>query len=379
MRVGNQRAVMVLCALGWLVLIGGMANALSFNFVPASGTSQDAVNAFAQAGARWSALFADPVTVNININFTTLGTGILGSSSSSQLLYSYSSVRNALLNNRTSANDYTAAAHIPTGSSFGMLINRTSNSPYGAGSATPYLDNNGNANNSMIMLSRANAKALGLIAGSGSGTDAYISFSSAYKWDFNPADGITAGTLDFVGIATHEIGHSLGFISGVDVLDRYGSGAYQDGVFSYVSPLDLFRYSSQSTLSGVIDWTADKRAKYFSIDGGVTSLGLEALGVKYGDGRQASHWKNGLRLGIMNPTVGYGQLMTTSNLDIEALDVIGWDQFAAQSSSSSLASAPSLQTLSQHDGISTPEPETIIMIATALAGLVGVVKKRIRK
>ena len=47
-------------------------------------------------------------------------------------------------------------------------------------------------------------------------------FSSAFSFDFNPDDGVTAGQMDFIGVAIHEIGHALGFISGVDTYDYYG-------------------------------------------------------------------------------------------------------------------------------------------------------------
>src|SRR5690606_11215974 len=102
-------------------------------------------------------------------------------------------------------------------------INRTVNNPHGANSATPYvdtsltdIDSDGHANNNWIQLTRANAKAVGLIAGNDAGLDGTIRFSSSFAFDYDPSDGITPGTMDFIGVAIHEIGHSLGFTSGVD-------------------------------------------------------------------------------------------------------------------------------------------------------------------
>ena len=43
--------------------------------------------------------------------------------------------------------------------------------------------------------------------------DAGIGFNSAHSFDFNPDDGITAGSLDFDAVVVHEIGHALGFTS----------------------------------------------------------------------------------------------------------------------------------------------------------------------
>jgi len=45
-----------------------------------------------------------------------------------------------------------------------------------------------------------------------------------------------------------------------------------------------------------------------------------------GDGYQASHWQNQNEiLGIMDPTIALGERMQISDLDLTALDVIGWD------------------------------------------------------
>ena len=64
---------------------------------------------------------------------------------------------------------------------------------------------------------------------------------------------------------------------------------------------------------------------YFSIDAGATNLATFATGRYNGDGDQASHWKDSLNLGQMDPTLGPAQLSPISNLDVQALDVIGYD------------------------------------------------------
>jgi hypothetical protein len=241
-----------------------------------------------------------------------------------------------------------------------LLINRTGNSSSSSNQVifTPYLDNNGGANNTTISMTKANAKALGLGV-SGTAADASITFSNAFTWDFNRADGISAGTIDFVGIAVHEIGHALGFVSGVDELD-YSSPSpagkyYYDDGFPYVNTLDLFRYSDASVGygSGVIDWTADTRTKYFSVDGGATQFlnGQFSTGIQHGDGRQASHWKDNLGLGIMDPTASYGELLNITQLDLAAMDVIGWDLVQQQSSDP------------------VPEPSTLLLSAIGIAAL----------
>ena len=155
---------------------------------------------------------------------------------------SYADVLNAFTADASSADDFTAVGNLQTGSSFAMLINRTTDNPNGLNSATPYLDNNGSNNNSTIRLSRSNAKALGLIAGDNANKDGAITFSNSFSWDFDRSNGISSGSFDFVGVAAHEIGHLLGFTSGVDILDGNGSGFSEDS-FTWVNTLDLFRFS----------------------------------------------------------------------------------------------------------------------------------------
>ena len=331
---------------------------LHFNFTFVTGTSLQAQQAFVDAGQRWSSLFVDPVTTNLTVGQQALGAGILASANSNAASFSYSAFKTALTGDATSTNDAIATATLPAGSAFGMLINRTSDNPNGSGSATPYVDSAG-ANNQTIRLTNANAnaKAVGLaptnsaVGACASECDGSIVFGTAFTWDYNPTDGITPGAYDFVGIATHEIGHALGFISGVDILDINSppvNGPLTANQFTFVNPLDLFRFSVQSFGSGVIDWTADTRTKYFSINGGSTNLGGATFssGRNFGDGQQASHWKNNLGLGIMDPTTAQGELLAITGNDIAGFDVIGWN----------LATA-------------VPEPTTGAIFALGLAGL----------
>ena len=297
---------------------------LQFNLDPAAGMSQQAIDAFQEAADIFSAMFTDDIIVNIDIDFRSLSSGVLGTSSFSLQSNSYSQVYTALTNDQTSSSDTTATNFLPTSSDIDVYINLTQNNPYGAESITPYLDNDADANNTTVRLTTANAKALGLRSAGNTSTDATITLSSNYTWDFDRSNGIATGAFDFVGIAVHEIGHALGFTSGVDYLDD-NPGLY-DNSYTHINTLDLYRYSSGSISGGAdIDWTADTRSKFFSIDGGLTNLATFATGENYGDGQQASHWKDHLNLGIMDPTGSPGEFLDITSLDIVAWDGIGWD------------------------------------------------------
>jgi len=312
-----------LVALG-LALSALNAQALTFNLIHNNTINTTALQGFQQAADRWSALFSDDITVNLTIDFNVLGAGILGSASTSVFGVPASDITSALIVDASSVADAIAVATLASKpAAERLLLNRYGDNPNGAGSLTPWLDANGSFNNTTVLVSGANAKALGYTVNALS--DASISFNSNFSFDFDPSDGILATAYDFVGVATHEIGHALGFFSRADFTDFQGIGNFTTDEYGLPMSLDLFRYSAESFALSANDLTADTRAKYFSLDGGATNLGLFSTGVSYGDGRQASHWKDNLGLGILDPTGGKGELLSISALDILAFDAIGYD------------------------------------------------------
>ena len=299
------------------------SHALNITLNAPVGMDPNALSGFQMAADYWQSKLFDNVTVNIDINFSALAPGVLGSTGSSQDVFAVADVMGALAGDITSANDALAVGHLPALSALGAISFRTQKNTEG-GSTTITLDNDlvGTAanNNRYFALTTANAKALGAVYAP-TDVDASIEFSSSFAWDFDNSNGVGAGLQDFVGVAIHEMGHALGFISGVDDVDFYISNPLDLDQFAVFNTLDLYRYSAANTLNLGAGATA-----YFSLDGGTTNLGLFSTGSLHGDGRQASHWKDNLGLGIMDPTANpAGQINTVTALDLTAFDVIGWD------------------------------------------------------
>lgn len=339
------------------------AAAPSFVLSYLSGTSAQAQAAFQDATNFWSSQFTDSVTVNLTVGTGSLGAGILASTASANVTTSYSAYRSRMIADATSATDTAALAHLPNTAGVPIYMNYTSDNPNGSGSATPYLDTSG-GNNSIIYMTTANARALGLSAASQAVTgcltacDGFVELNTGFSYDFDRSNGITAGTYDLTGLAIHEIGHALGFVSGVDILDTNSTSSFfTANQFTFVTPLDMFRCSAASAAAGAaLDFTAGNATKYTSLDNCATTLGQMATGQVHGDGRQASHWKDNLGLGVMDPTAATGELLTVTSLDLTAFDLIGW----------SLAEPSSI-----------PEPGTWIL-AIGLPALFAVSRRRHR-
>ena len=310
---------------------------LTFNFVSDPNTAQtvpqSVLDGFNEAGQIWSSVLDDPVEVSIFVGYSnTAGTGgalaVTDPTAGTEL---YSDFRTALSNDATSSTDFSAVSHLQPGPNLSVWINRTFDNPFGIGSPTAYLDNNGNGNNQAIVYTTANARAIGIETPSNV-QDGIITINSDASWDFDRSNGIGAGSYDFVGVAVHEIGHVLGFFSQVDAIDLaplvQGLPLFEDQ--AWATPLDLFRFSPDSLAqgAGIHDMTADTRSKYFSIDGGTTNLAEFSTGILNGDGRQASHWVNA-NLGLMGPTAATGQEFNLNDLDLTGFDAIGWDRVVA--------------------------------------------------
>ena len=224
---------------------------INLNFGSGISSGSGAESGFIAAATYWESQLADNVTINLDVDFTTLGAGTLGQASSESSVVSITAYVTALAADSTSRLDTTAIAGLPTltaSSNFGGLdqISFLTQTDTESNSSTVALDNDDSGNNVFLDINTANQKALGLFTGVPTDSDASITFNDAFTWDFDSSDGVDPGHQDFVGVAIHEIGHALGFTSGVDIVDFVignSRSADLDG-FAIYSGLDLFRYSA---------------------------------------------------------------------------------------------------------------------------------------
>jgi len=350
----------------------GAANAVVINLIDDGTVAGSASElGFQIAAEYWSELLVSDAVINLGISFAALSPGVIGSTGSTKSDFAIEDWHNTFNSTKSNSTiDQTIVLPSLSGPDNGISgltagVDATGNND---NTVTALLDGTQTASQTLYMNTSLIKGMLGLDIPTL--IDGNMSFSSDFSFDFDPTDGVDAGTFDFIGVAIHEMGHALGFVSGVDFFDIYGTGGPGYGALGYdlndtsiFSALDMFRYSAEDTL----DFRTGGNS-YFSIDGGKTALfgNTMSTGRYTGDGQQASHFKDlggcSGQLGIMDPNFCFGQMGEVTGLDLASYDAMGWN---LSQDALTYGSRTTAQIYAQ-----VPEPSTWAILIGAL-GLVG--------
>jgi hypothetical protein len=274
--------------------------------------------AFIRAAQAWENVVTTPVTIYIkaDVGPKNFGqdweTGVLGATGSPSVSVGYTTLR-ATMN---------SIANTPAKQAVYNALPQTS---------VPIDTGSGSA--ATVSVSTSIARAIGLADPTAQPTDAAasIGFNSAVNFDYDSSNGVI-GT-DFQSVATHEIGHALGFTS------RSGSNNT-----TIPAVWDLYRFRSGTT-SGTFT-TAQRimsiggpslNSQYYFVPG-ITEIGLSDGGSSppsvgpfpnNSDGNQSSHWRqaflNGSYIGIMDPRLPSNTARPITAADTDALNIIGYN------------------------------------------------------
>jgi hypothetical protein len=291
--------------------------------------------AFNRAAAAWENAISAPVTIYIQVDFgptnfgAAWGTNVLGSTSAPPTVpLNYDAMRRTLIANANTPAKLATYSALPANTLPTDLGNVTS-----------------------VQVAKSIARAIGFSdptslpppeqPGDVGDTPARIGFNSQIvTYDFDGSEPII-GT-DFEAVATHEIGHALGFTS------RSGFPVNQSGT---VSPAmwDLYRFRS-----GTTDNTFTSAQRIMTIGGPVPNSqyyfvpGQLELGLSNGgpdpendpnsatnnsDHNQSSHWRQANLnggviagyIGIMDPRIPGGVRRLITANDINALNIFGYN------------------------------------------------------
>jgi DNA-binding beta-propeller fold protein YncE len=311
--IHTQRVRARLALLAVLVLVAAAirpASALNINLtfdtdanlMAAGLTATDIANmkaACASAATQLTSRYSDPINVNIKVT-SSPGTSDLGSSSANlDPVDSYATLRNAAAADAKTADDTTT---VGAGGSL-----RAGADPI----TTAHMYN----------VTRAQAKALGLRPDDMQ-NDGSFNFGGGNKWTYDPNNRNVAGSFDFIGVAMHEYTEIMGRTSIMG--DTLGTGTP-----IYIE-FDLFHYTGPGARG-----LNNGPNRFFSFDNG-TSLLIAFNDAVANPGSDLQDWA-GPAPDSFNAAGPPGEQDDMTPVDLQTMDVIGYDRATAATTTGSVA------------------------------------------